>query len=41
MERGAHQPGALTPGASFVGQISVIVPLANELSGVVPALDSF
>lgn len=39
--KGAHQPRDLTSGASFVGQISVIIPLANELSDVVPALDSF
>lgn len=39
--KGTHQPRDLTSGASFVGQISVIVPLANELSDVVPALDSF
>jgi hypothetical protein len=41
MMKGAHQFGDLTPGASFAGQISVIIPLANELSDVVPALDSF
>jgi hypothetical protein len=39
--KGAHQPRDLTSGASFVGQISVIVPLADKLSDVVPALDSF
>jgi hypothetical protein len=41
MMKDAHQFGDLTPGTSFAGQISVIIPLANESSDVVPALDSF
>jgi hypothetical protein len=41
MMKGTHQFGDLTPGASFAGQISVIIPLANNLSDVLPALDSF